>query len=629
MAGELQNLAVIFNNRIFRVPDYQRGYAWEEPQLTDFWDDLHRLDERRKHYTGQLTLEAVPESDWTGWDEDTWLIEKGGYRPYYVVDGQQRLTTAIILIQCLLARIRDDQQFVFLDKSDHVKRYLLQKFSGSRAYIFGYQKDDPSYEFFKTQILTQPATGYEGVETSYTANLLRARDFFTNRLNDVHIEDLERWFRALTQRFVFNLNELVDELDVFVVFETMNNRGKQLSTLELLKNQLIYLSTLLPTDDIKRRVLRSSVNNAWRTVFKFLGKEKDHPLDDDDFLWAHWAMYFAYERAEANALRRFLLTKEFTVQNVESGRVEATSLQQYVESLQQSVQKWHEIWFPHRASSLKPKVCEGLRRLNMLDRGAFEPLLLAAFQVSDDENELTRLLQAMERFIFLVHRLCGARKDTGDYQFYRLAHRVFERERTIPEAMREIQRRTDELFTNQKAIDEMRELFRDGAGFYDWDGLKYFLFEYEQWLKEQARGEESKVEWDEFKRPEGNQTTVEHIYPQTAKKDDWSSFCQRSKKEREVLLNSLGNLLALSRARNSSFSNRAFREKKQDAEGVTGYFNGSYSEIKVAQLLDWTPETVLKRGMEMVRFLESRWDISFEGRKERLQFLNLEFMEDA
>jgi Protein of unknown function (DUF1524) len=411
-----------------------------------------------------------------------------------------------------------------------------------------------------------------------------------------------------------------------------NNRGKRLTTLELLKNRLIYLSTLLHTDDVERRAVRSSVNGAWKTVFEFLGKEKERPLDDDEFLWAHWAMYFPYERAEANTLEKFLLTKQFTVENIEDRTVQAESLQQYVTSVQSSVRKWHEIWFPHRANSLKDEVGWALHRLDRLGRGAFEPLLLAALQVIDDKDELTGLLKAMERFIFVVHRLCGARKDAGDFQFYRLAHRVFQpgaERTTIPEATRQIKNRTDELFKSQKAIDEMRELFRDGDGFYDWDGLKYFLFEYEQSRKDEARGEETKIRWDEFKKARKDPTTVEHIYPQTAKKDDWPSFFQRSKKERETLLNSLGNLLALSRPRNSSFSNRAFSVKKQDAGGVTGYFNGSYSEIDIAQLPDWTPETVLRRGMEMVKFLERRWDISFEGRRERLQFLNLEFMEEA
>jgi hypothetical protein len=57
MPSELQNLATIFNSRVFRIPDYQRGYAWSAPQLIDFWDDLNRLDADHNHYTGQLTLE--------------------------------------------------------------------------------------------------------------------------------------------------------------------------------------------------------------------------------------------------------------------------------------------------------------------------------------------------------------------------------------------------------------------------------------------------------------------------------------------------------------------------------------------------------------------------------------------
>jgi uncharacterized protein with ParB-like and HNH nuclease domain len=93
----------------------------------------------------------------------------------------------------------------------------------------------------------------------------------------------------------FNVYELEQELDVFVVFETTNNRGKPLSRLELLKNRLIYLSTLLPSSAVKeedRDALRRNINDAWKTVFEFLGREKDQALDDDDFLRAHWIMYF-------------------------------------------------------------------------------------------------------------------------------------------------------------------------------------------------------------------------------------------------------------------------------------------------------------------------------------------------
>lgn len=56
MASELQPLSLLFQNRLFRIPDYQRGYAWQQSQLADFWDDLINLQEGRYHYTGLLSF---------------------------------------------------------------------------------------------------------------------------------------------------------------------------------------------------------------------------------------------------------------------------------------------------------------------------------------------------------------------------------------------------------------------------------------------------------------------------------------------------------------------------------------------------------------------------------------------
>ena len=53
-----------------------------------------------------------------------------------------------------------------------------------------------------------------------------------------------------------------------------------------------------PAVETERRTLRKNINDAWKTVFEFLGREKGAALDDDEFLWAHWAMYFPYTRDE-------------------------------------------------------------------------------------------------------------------------------------------------------------------------------------------------------------------------------------------------------------------------------------------------------------------------------------------
>ena len=53
MANELQPLSLLFQNRLFRIPDYQRGYAWQKEQLNDFWEDIENLRDGKNHYTEQ------------------------------------------------------------------------------------------------------------------------------------------------------------------------------------------------------------------------------------------------------------------------------------------------------------------------------------------------------------------------------------------------------------------------------------------------------------------------------------------------------------------------------------------------------------------------------------------------
>lgn len=56
---ELISLQDLFQDRIFRIPDYQRGYAWTTKQLKDFWEDVINLPKGRNHYTGLISLKKV------------------------------------------------------------------------------------------------------------------------------------------------------------------------------------------------------------------------------------------------------------------------------------------------------------------------------------------------------------------------------------------------------------------------------------------------------------------------------------------------------------------------------------------------------------------------------------------
>jgi hypothetical protein len=96
--------------------------------------------------------------------------------------------------------------------------------------------------------------------------------------------------------------------------------------------------------------------------------------------------------------------------------------------------------------------------------------------------------------------------------------------------------------------------------------------------------------------------------------------------QKKSLKNSLGNLLPLSKPKNSSLSDKSFLEKKDNDNNTVGYIYGSFAENKVAKKNDWTPQDILERGIELMEFMESRWKIKIGNQKEKIEFLRLEFL---
>lgn len=220
----LRKLSQIFTDTVkFIVPDYQRGYSWGVDQLDALWEDLENLSESRTHYMGMFTF-SKSESVADAFD---------------VVDGQQRMTTLVILINEMLSRIEGGIKGG-MSVEEYKKKYLFSKKYGaiSLDYRFQYSVDNPSDVFFKTKILSteDSAALLQPEDTLYTKNLKKAKDYFANKLSEMTPDAIKALFLKVTEQLLFN-EYLIEEIDdVYVTFETMNNRGKQLSTLELLKN---------------------------------------------------------------------------------------------------------------------------------------------------------------------------------------------------------------------------------------------------------------------------------------------------------------------------------------------------------------------------------------------------------
>lgn len=693
---EPKSLDSLFKEKIFRIPDYQRGYAWRQEQLKDFWEDLINLSGNRSHYTGVLTLKQIPVNDIKNCDKEFWLVDDHSYYVYHIVDGQQRLTTFIIFMQAFVDFIKalpenneKPDANVFITESlsvlDSKSRYLFKtKPSGDqfRTYIFGYESDTSGNNYLRFRIFGEEGGGFVE-ETFYTLNLSNAKTYFNEQLRELHeqegLEGLQDVYKKLTRRFLFNEYVIKDEFDVFVAFETMNNRGKKLSDLELLKNRLIYLTTLYRNEELdaaSRKSLRETINDAWKEVYRQLGRNRVRPLNDNDFLRAHWIMFFKYSRKTGQDYIRFLLNEQFTPKKVlkkvarevllespeetrsEQGvddsedeneysaedvtiktiaQLQPTEIRDFVNSLKGSAVHWFNSYYPDLAPGMSVVERQWLDRLNRIGIGYFRPLVMSVLKNVKSETERICIFKKIERFIFIIFRMNSVMASYGSSEFYIAARQLDDdKERITPEdIIIKLEKRLsytlneDKTFRISDFYNSLFKKFKTGSGYYGWAGLRYFLYEYETSLLSQ--GLPKKVEWSDLLKTEKDKISIEHIYPQT-ETDEWAAFFVAVEKDqRHFYRASLGNLLLLSMSINASLQNSSFEDKKcvkYDSTGKktrNGYSNGSHAEIEVCRNDSWGPDQIKARGIRLLKFMEDRWNFCFKNDEEREKLLFLSF----
>ncbi|MEY8781287.1 DUF262 domain-containing protein [Allomuricauda sp. XS_ASV26] len=655
METSLQSLSKIFTEKIYRIPDYQRGYAWTEKQLKDFWNDLVQLENGKNHYTGVLTVEEVSKENYLKWEDDIWIIESKSYEPLYIVDGQQRLTTSIILIQAITETIPEGKKLNYNSSNEIRKKFIFEsKDEGiSRSYIFGYEKDNPSYDYLKSKVFNEKLDEFSSEpETIYTNNLEKAKKFFKDELSKLEFEQIEVLYKKLTQNFLFNSYSISSDIDVFIAFETMNNRGKPLSYLELLKNRLIYLSTKFNVSETEKNSLRKRVNECWKSIYHNLGRNKEQPLDDDVFLRNHFLIYFGkkiFNDLKGNfkedftysmflrSRRRgaildypvFLLEEHFVTKNILCedipNGISIEDVYNYVQSLQNSVETWFKIFNPNLGNYFSDQETYWLEKINRNGINAVASLIMVFFETEKSEKKRIRLLKAIERYRFITTML-SYRYHYGFYNstFIELATDLSEDQISVDTVISSITELNNKIYNDVENKKSIKKSFKN-YGFYSWDGIRYFLYEYDLSLFEKSKTKRIKLDWSKFN--DTDYESVEHIYPQNARKECWTNnFSKYTTKQRKVLRHSIGNLVPLSKPKNSSFKNKCFVDKVSNEENSIGFRFGSYSENELTKFTDWTAIEILERGIRLLSFMEKRWQISIGNTKDKIEFLNLDFV---
>jgi hypothetical protein len=589
--------------RLLDVPDYQRGYAWEEEHLREFWEDLELIERGRRHYTGTVVLRDLGRS----------VLDEEREVPlehFDVVDGQQRLTTCTLLLDRIYDRlealhdddVRGDRRRLLTAVVDGVRRPKLQVGADLREHWL--------------RVILDGRPQVDGAPLAAQRRLSRAAEFVEERLSAAGAKCADdsayrTWLRRLagkvTSALQFTVYVVDNDSDVGVIFETLNQRGKDLTELEKTKNYLLYLANFL--DDGPRQQLAAVINESWRAIFVNLGSAQLGPAHEDQLLRVHWLATQAPRQREWEKIgsvkkrfprRNYLNDKPLLLEEVGN----------YVYSLREASAAYRDIVTDSPDSfaaygSDAADVRKGSRQLRQAGGVLiFAPLLIAArLRFPADGKAYGSVVDLCERYSVRVFLINERRSNTGSARLYNLAYQLH-RDGNLPIALAGLAERIWHFAGDEKTAAELRDPRRD---WYAKPGHKYFLYQYELHL---LGGAAPVYGFEYFTRGEFRASTTEHVLPQTPTSKCWRVFGAR---DRALYTNSLGNLVLTND--NSVYTNHCFDRKRDGITGSDGKTTHCYrtsalkQEQELANFEEWTPAEVHQRQDTLAQWAMTRWDL--------------------
>ncbi|WP_219032605.1 DUF262 domain-containing protein [Helicobacter pylori] len=578
---ELLDLDGVIEKGVFEIPSYQRGYAWQERQLKDFWNDLEHVSKLgdKFHYMHSLTLREL-END----------FENSAFE---IIDGQQRLATSLILLGLLAKTTQNkDPKYSLIN----LEPILSYKYYGLSEAFRAITEEENDLEAFKTSF--------------YAKNLIEAYEFFKEKISDTPIEVLEKMFDALIKKMLFSVVGLNDNrIDPFSSFETINNRGKDLSTLELLKNRLHFVAHKI-CEGKKLEKLQQEINDTYTLIYHDLRQFEDDHLER--FL-KHFVAYYYGEKGD---FKKRLLEMEFNAHKRYTVNTTFSDEYEKIDDLLFYLSYSSKVWnFLHTLDDeelrieITPKMrnlLDKMRRLNALSDNAFLPLLLSLLTIqragkSANEQpyttqELEGLLEYLERFGFLVYGVAG--KNTAKNEWIELAFKAIQAYRfwgdkiTIEDLPTLEKNFFKGNYSGLELLEENIHSLKNTEKWYQWGkALNYLLYEYEL-----HHNPETTLNFD------GSIESIEHILPQNP--DQGYSAKEKNWAKNPNIVHALGNLLLMAKNANSSLSNKPFDEKRKE------YLKGSYSEKEVAKNASFGVVQIKERSEKLLDFLIARYRIA-------------------
>ena len=583
MDVNILNASDLFDKQIhYVIPEFQRRYVWcEGEQWEPFWDDVRNAaegyadklttlgDERKAHsqtkphFLGAIIIQQQ-------------FTPSGEPERRIVIDGQQRLTTLQLFLDAIQWVCEKDKRPSF---ESHAK--TLADFVTNRKNRY---KDEHVFKLWPSkfdQDEFRHVMDNELEAGDTRGRITQAHEFFQKRVSewlgdvpeDQLVSKIDALVETVTKKIRIAVIDLDEQADPYIIFETLNARGTPLAQFELVKN-FVVSQTQEHVDDIW-----GDLDDEWWAEEVSQGRLYRPRLD---VIFNYWL-----EAQSASEVRPESVFKAF--REYADGR-DITQIMSQVRSDFAKYRRYEESGGRNLAEK---SFCY---HMGVMKTNVFTPVLLLLL-TNDNQDTNKRAFGALESF--LIRRMI-CRHTARGYSTLVIGlvkrlqgdDKLYDADVTIAKYLKEGDAHATKWPSDKDVREELVE-----APLYDLVSqgrLRLVLEGVEGQLRSSGKTDDREL-------PE--RLTIEHIMPVWWNEDNWPLPEGISEEERDMLVNTIGNLTLVTQPLNSSMSNSGWKIKRKALQ--------EYSLLmlnkKLSEQVSWSEEDIKSRSLQMAEIISERW----------------------
>lgn len=554
---------IIGNGKKYKIPPYQRDYSWSKENWEDLWEDFLWIEKTSSpHYTGSIVLNKINKDDYD----------------YEIIDGQQRLTTLTIYAVSTIAILQEliSKNIDALENKDRIDEigrvYIGIKDMTSLLYTSKLTLNKNNDTFFQDYILRiRNPISYNKLKDS-EKSLYDCYNYFKNQISlkfkeGDDGEKMTNFLDNIVGKKIFFIRIIVDDdTNAYTIFETLNARGVDLTTTDLIKNYLFIVCSKLPESQME------VIEDKWNYLVHQIGL-KEFPI---------FLRYFLNSKQE-------LVRKDRLFKSIKS---DIKNTQDVIELLDKLTEKEvlynalkdpnDEFWNDY---DNKTVIVNSLKELKLFGSTQQIPLL---FAIHDKLKDLFPIiLRDIANLVFRYNTICKRNPNEMEAVYNNIAQKIYKSEIT---EKNQIYQDLEKIYVNDKDFKQSfsgREISSSGN---NKKLIKYILTK----IENQESGSDNS--WDD------SSSTIEHILPQKPN-EEWEGIFKNNASK---YIFRIGNYTLLETKLNKMSGNNNYEIKKKY------YMESKYSIIKKYCLKDdWDAGTINEYQEKLAKIASTVWKINF------------------